>query len=348
MKPSKKLSLSVASVLLLGSGIAQAGQPVFPKGADGLLVIESAFQTVQIPSPSGSTSECNREQRKYLISVESPYSVVETVNRFEEAVRAAGLKFFPRIDHQQAAAEFELEMDANIVISFGNPRYGTQFMAGQNPEAGIDFPPKAQVYEEQGKVFLAVNTSLYLYDVVFKRHGLEFDEGDVAFYENVLNNLLEATISTTLDFPQAHLGEAHPGVREDDRYLIRTKLDYSAEETAARFEAAVQAKGMKVFSRFDHQQAATEYDQQLAANVVLLFGNPRYGTRFMADQNPQAGIDFPPKAQVYEENGQVWLAVNSSQYLYEVIFERHGLQFEEGDIAFYESVVDDLIDATVR
>ncbi len=280
---------------------------------------------------------------QYLIKLKSPYSADETVDRFEQAILDAGSKVFPPIDHQQAAAEFGLEMDANMVISFGNPSYGTQFMAEQNPEAGIDFPPKAQVYEEDGEVFLAINTPLYLYDVIFKRHGLEFDEGDVTFYEEVINNLLEASINKTVNFPQVPLGESDPGVREDDRYLIRTRSTFSAEETAARFEAAVIEKGLKVFPRFDHQQAAEEYGLELDDNIVLMFGNPRYGTPFLVEQNPQAGIDFPPKAQVYEEDGEVWLAVNSSQYLYEVIFERHELQFNEGDIAFYENVVNDLI-----
>ena len=216
-------------------------------------------------------------------------------------------------------------------------------MAEQNPEAGIDFPPKVQVYEEKGKVFLALNTPLYLYDVVFKRHGLEFDEGDLPFYEGVINNLLEASIGKTVNFPQVPLGDAHPGVREEDRYLIRTRSKFSAEETADRFEDAVLEKGLKVFPRFDHQQAAEEYGLELDDNIVLMFGNPRYGTPFMVEQNPQAGIDFPPKAQVYGEDGKVWLAVNSSQYLYEVIFERHGLKFNEGDIVFFENLVNDLI-----
>ena len=289
-----------------------------------------------------------RASNKYLIRLKSPYSADETADKFEEAVRDAGLKVFPRIDHQQAAAEFGLKMDENMVISFGNPSYGTPFMADQNPEAGIDFPPKAQVYEENGKVFLAVNTSLYLYDVIFKRHGLVFDEGDVAFFEGALNNSIEASVGKTVHFPQAPLGEAHPGVGEDDLYLIRARSKFSAEETADRFESEVLKKGLKVFPRFDHQQAAEEYDRELNDNVVLMFGNPRYGTPFMVEQNPQAGIDFPPKAQVYEEDGEVWLAVNSSEYLYDVIFERHGLQFNEGDVAFFNNVLNDLIVNTLE
>ncbi|MDJ0599732.1 MAG: DUF302 domain-containing protein [Crocosphaera sp.] len=284
-----------------------------------------------------------KELRKYLIKVKSPYSADETADRFEQAVRDSGSKVFPRIDHQEAAAEFGLEMGENMVISFGNPRYGTRFMAEQNPEAGIDFPPKVQVYEEKGEVFLALNTPLYLYDVVFKRHGLEFDEGDLTFYEGVINNLLEASIGKTVNFPQVPLGDTDPGVREEDRYLIRTRSKFSAEETADRFEDAVLEKGLKVFPRFDHQQAAEEYGLELDDNIVLMFGNPRYGTPFMVEQNPQAGIDFPPKAQVYGKDGKVWLAVNSSQYLYEVIFERHGLKFNEGDLVFFENVVNDLI-----
>lgn len=105
---------------------------------------------------------------------------------------------------------------------------------------------------------------------------------------------------------------------------------------------------MKVFPRFDHAAAAEEYDLTLAPLVVISFGNPKYGTKFMA-LSPLAGIDFPPKALVYEdEEGKVWLAYNSSEYLYEVIFKRHGLEYSEEEIAFYAEVLEEISDEAVK
>ncbi|MEM7144196.1 MAG: DUF302 domain-containing protein [Verrucomicrobiota bacterium] len=130
--------------------------------------------------------------------------------------------------------------------------------------------------------------------------------------------------------------------------ILKKQSKYGVQETVERFEAAVRAKGIKVFPRYDHAAAAEEYGLTLPPVVVIAFGNPRYGTEFMA-RVPLAGIDFPPKALVYQdENGQVWLAYNSAKYLYEVIFERHGLDYSEDDIAFYAKLLEELTDQAVK
>lgn len=127
-----------------------------------------------------------------LLVKESNYSVAETVERFEAAVKAKGLSVFPRIDHGAAAADRGLEMPPTVVVSFGNPKYGTPFML-ENPQAGVDFPPKAVVYEDKdGKVFIAYNSAAYLYEVVFPRHGLTPGENDQAGFAKALEAFTDA------------------------------------------------------------------------------------------------------------------------------------------------------------
>lgn len=124
----------------------------------------------------------------------SPHSVEQTVERFEAAVRSKGLRVFPRIDHAAAAADYGLEMPATVVIGFGNPKYGTPFML-KNPEAGIDFPPRAIVYEDtEGKVWLAYNSSPYLYEYLFARHDLDYPPGDVEFFGNALERFTDLAV----------------------------------------------------------------------------------------------------------------------------------------------------------
>ncbi|MEM9282735.1 MAG: DUF302 domain-containing protein [Verrucomicrobiota bacterium] len=138
------------------------------------------------------------------------------------------------------------------------------------------------------------------------------------------------------------------GVGAGENGLLKKPSKYSVQETVERFEAAVRAKGIKVFPRFDHAAAAAEYDLSLPPLVVISFGNPRYGTEFMA-RAPSAGIDFPPKALVYEDDaGKVWLAYNSSEYLYEVIFKRHGLEYSEEDVVFYAKLLEEITDQAVE
>lgn len=97
-----------------------------------------------------------------------------------------------------------------------------------------------------------------------------------------------------------------------------------------------------MFPRFDHAAVAGGYDEDLPPTIVLAVGNPGYGTPFIR-ANQIAGIDFPPKALVYEDPaGQVWLAYNSAEYLYKTMIERHGLDYPKDDVAFYRGLLDDL------
>ena len=110
-----------------------------------------------------------------LVTKPSKYSVSETLDRFEAAVKAkaiAGFKVFTRIDHAAAAKEAGLDMRPRTVIVFGNPKLGTPVMV-KTPLLAIDVPPKALVWEDdQGKVWLSYNSAEYLYKTIYPRHGL--------------------------------------------------------------------------------------------------------------------------------------------------------------------------------
>jgi uncharacterized protein (DUF302 family) len=109
-----------------------------------------------------------------LITKPSKYSVKETVTRFEAAVKekeAAGFMVFTEIDHAAAARKFGLDIRPRTVIVFGNPKLGTPAMV-KTPLLAIDVPPKALVWEDdQGKVWLSYNSSDYLYNTIYARHG---------------------------------------------------------------------------------------------------------------------------------------------------------------------------------
>jgi len=110
-----------------------------------------------------------------LITVQSRYSVKETIARFEAAVKAKeslGFMVFTELDHAAAAAKFGLKMRPRTVIVFGNPKFGTPVMV-KTPLLAIDVPPKALVWEDdQGKVWLTYNSAEYLGKVIYARHGL--------------------------------------------------------------------------------------------------------------------------------------------------------------------------------
>lgn len=115
-----------------------------------------------------------------LITLESPHSPKETMNKLESIVKDKGLKVFARIDHAKGADSIGESLRPTELLIFGNPKGGTPLMKCAQT-AGIDLPLKALVWEdEDGKVWLGYNDPQYLAD----RHGVS----DCA----VVNNLKSA------------------------------------------------------------------------------------------------------------------------------------------------------------
>ena len=109
-----------------------------------------------------------------------------------------------------------------------------------------------------------------------------------------------------------------------DSGLITLESDHSAEDTTARLQSAIEARGFKVFTELDHAAAATEAELEMPYSTVVVFGNPKLGTPAFV-QTPELAIDLPLKALVWEDSdGNVFLSYNSSAYIFETIYERHG------------------------
>ncbi len=104
--------------------------------------------------------------------------------------------------------------------------------------------------------------------------------------------------------------------------LIILESEYSAKETADRFESIIKDKGLTLFARIDHQKNASVMNLELRATEVIIFGNPKIGTPLMlCAQN--AAIDLPQKVLIREDSeSKVWLSYNNPAY----IKARHDIQ----------------------
>jgi uncharacterized protein (DUF302 family) len=124
-----------------------------------------------------------------LITKPSKYTVQETVERFEAAIKskaAGGWLIFSRIDHAAAARGAGLEMRARTVIIFGNPRGGTPSMT-KSATLAIDLPMKALVWQDdQDKVWLTYNSSEYGAKQIFPRHALAVPDDAAKMLEKFL------------------------------------------------------------------------------------------------------------------------------------------------------------------
>ncbi|MEL7082887.1 MAG: DUF302 domain-containing protein [Cyanobacteria bacterium P01_A01_bin.3] len=103
-----------------------------------------------------------------LITVDSPYTVEETVARLEAVVAEKELTLFGIVDHAAGAASVDAELPPTQVVIFGNPAAGTPLMQCA-PTVAIDLPLKALIWEVDGQTQLAYNDMSFLQE----RHEIE-------------------------------------------------------------------------------------------------------------------------------------------------------------------------------
>lgn len=100
-----------------------------------------------------------------------------------------------------------------------------------------------------------------------------------------------------------------------DNGLITIKSAYDVETTTTRFETVLKAKGMTVFARINHAEAAEKIGKTLRPTELIIFGNPKIGSVLMQCQQSIA-IDLPQKALIWQdEQGDVWFSYNNPKYL---------------------------------
>lgn len=101
----------------------------------------------------------------------------------------------------------------------------------------------------------------------------------------------------------------------DDLMMVESSSDVAT--TMDRLEAAVTGAGATVFARVDHAEGAASVEMDLGPTQVLIFGNPKIGSRAMQD-DPRAGLFLPMKVLVYEDgDGQTWLAYQDPEEMFD-------------------------------
>ena len=103
-----------------------------------------------------------------VIAIRSAYDVDETVERLTKDIAGKGIVFFQKIDQAALAAKAGIELKPSVLLIFGNPPLGTQFMTA-NPQAGLDWPVRMLVYRDaDGAVWVAWTDFAW----IAKRHGI--------------------------------------------------------------------------------------------------------------------------------------------------------------------------------
>lgn len=118
---------------------------------------------------TASSPAMTRADDDGVVRVKSAYPIGETIRRLKEGIAEKGIRFFAEIDQSKLAAEAGVRLRPSVLLIFGNPPLGTQFITA-NANAGLDWPVRLLVFEnERGEVWTAYTD----FNWIARRHGIE-------------------------------------------------------------------------------------------------------------------------------------------------------------------------------
>jgi uncharacterized protein (DUF302 family) len=97
--------------------------------------------------------------------------------------------------------------------------------------------------------------------------------------------------------------------------IVRIPSRHSVDETVAKLETILQAKGVELFAVVDHRGEAEKAGMRMPNTKLLIFGDPKAGTPLML-ASPSVALDLPLKILVAQDaGGKVWISYNAPEYL---------------------------------
>jgi uncharacterized protein (DUF302 family) len=104
-----------------------------------------------------------------VVHVKSAYALSETITRLKQDIAHKSIMLFSEIDQAKLAADAKIALRPSVLLIFGNPPLGTQFITAK-ADAGLDWPVRLLVYEnDKGEVWTAYTDFAW----IARRHGIE-------------------------------------------------------------------------------------------------------------------------------------------------------------------------------
>ena len=120
-----------------------------------------------------------------IVRVKSAYPIAETITRLKKDIADKGIKFFSEIDQSKLAGDGGIELRPSVLLVFGNPPLGTQFITAK-AVAGLDWPVRLLVFEnEKGEVWTAYTD----FHWIARRHGIQNREDQFKMASNVITSI---------------------------------------------------------------------------------------------------------------------------------------------------------------
>ena len=126
-----------------------------------------------------------------MIKLSSPHSVSVTLDRLQDAVKAAGATVFARVDHAAGAAKIDATLRPTELLIFGNPAIGTPAMQDAQT-AGLDLPLRVLAYEDAtGQVIVTYHAPATL----AQTHGLDANASYIMKMTGALGKLTSKAVA---------------------------------------------------------------------------------------------------------------------------------------------------------
>jgi uncharacterized protein (DUF302 family) len=132
-----------------------------------------------------------------IVRVKSAFPIGETVDRLKKDIAVKGIKFFDEIDQSRLAADAGIKLNPSVLLIFGNPPLGTQFITA-NASAGLDWPVRLLVFEnEKGEVWTAYTD----FDWIARRHGIKSRKDQFKMASTVIASITSSVKDERRDHP---------------------------------------------------------------------------------------------------------------------------------------------------
>ena len=218
-------------------------------------------------------------------------TVDEAIEKIENILMDQNFEITAVIDHEANAESVGLELRPTQVILFRKLFFDVSLIR-RSQTAALDLPLKMLVFEDDdGNIKIKFNDVGYLVD----RHEIRFRD----------------FILRRLDARMDQFGLNDKGIR-----MIRS--NQTVANTVTELRAVLDEESFRIPIQINYH----EEFRRLRETTLLIFGNPKVGTRLM--QNSQEiGLDLPQKFLVFEdEDGVVRIAYNDPFF----IAQRAGIQ----------------------
>ncbi len=169
------------------AGVATAGSEASPMSSNAMHASSMSAMSHAAAHFERLTADAG------VLRTKSAYGMTETIRRLKADIAAKKIMFFDEIDQQKLAANAKIKIGPSVLLIFGNPPLGTQFLEA-NPYSGLDWPVRMLVTQDKnGQVWIAYTDFTW----IAHRHHITTRDSQFAMANMVAQSIASAAVPAT-------------------------------------------------------------------------------------------------------------------------------------------------------